>query len=411
MQNWFKQYGGITLVTAIAVYAFVSCKQEKATHQETQPIQFANPSSGYAGMSRMFATQDGIYMSWVEQQDSLATLKYAMYNGTDWTPAKTIASGTDWFVNWADFPAIAVNKGNIFAHYLQKSAPDTYAYDIKYKVYNKEQNAWSEASKLHTDTTSSEHGFVAVIPYGDGGFMASWLDGRNTVHVPDSLRQMTLRAGIINADSSLGQQWQLDDRVCDCCATSISNTAKGPVVVYRDRSVDEIRDIYAVQLIDTVWTQPKPVYNDNWHINGCPVNGPAIASGATSTAVTWFTNANNNPIVQLALSNNSGQNFNEAILLDSSPAIGRVAIQVDDKGNSYVLFMSENDQNSKLNLVMRDAQGKQLKAMALLDLPAERASGFPQLVLHNGNVVISYTDVKEKTSQVKTVMVPVEAFN
>jgi hypothetical protein len=406
MQKWFKNSIARVFMFALVSIFIVGCKPETQKIADNSPKEFSNPARGYSGMSRIFSTKEGLYMSWVEELDSLSTLKYAVYNGTTWSAAQTIASGTDWFVNWADFPTIAVNDGNIFAHYLQKSAPDTYTYDIKYTVFNKASQQWSEARKLHTDTTKSEHGFVSVIPYENGSFMASWLDGRTTVHVADSLRQMTLRAGIINANGSLGKDWQLDNRVCDCCATSISNTNNGVSAVYRDRSSDEIRDIYTVQLKDSVWTSPKAVYNDNWSINGCPVNGPAIASGGGITSVAWFTNANNKSIVQLALSNDNGQTYGNPILLDTKPAIGRVAIRVDNKGNSYVIFMSEAGEDSVLNLVVYNKMGVLKQATNLLSLAAERASGFPQIELYNDNIVVAYTYIEGESSAVKTIIVP-----
>ena len=54
-------------------------------------------------------------------------------------------------------------------------------------------------------------------------------------------------------------------------------TADGPVVVYRDRSEQEIRDISIVRLHDGKWSQPSSVFEDNWKINGCPVNGLSFA--------------------------------------------------------------------------------------------------------------------------------------
>ena len=36
----------------------------------------------------------------------------------------------------------------------------------------------------------------------------------------------------------------LDARACDCCQTDAAMTSAGPVVVYRNRTEEEIRDIY-----------------------------------------------------------------------------------------------------------------------------------------------------------------------
>ena len=56
----------------------------------------------------------------------------------------------------------------------------------------------------------------------------------------------------------------LDQRVCDCCQTSVAKTQDGPVAIYRDRSEEEIRDIYMVRIVIHLRPVPKPVFADNW---------------------------------------------------------------------------------------------------------------------------------------------------
>lgn len=389
------------------VLCLIACKDETQVENSVPltPIVLVNPSSGSSGMSRMFAAPDGLYMSWVEQTDSLAILKYAVYNQEQWDTPKIIAQGTDWFVNWADFPAIAVNKGNIFAHYLQKSAPDTYTYDIQYKVYNAENKVWSSARKLHSDATKSEHGFVSVMPYNDG-FMASWLDGRTTVNRPDSLKQMTIRAGIVNADGSLGKQWELDGRVCDCCATAIAQTPEGPQVVYRDRSKNEVRDTYKVTLKDSSWTNPIAVAKENWIIPGCPVNGPAISSNLNTTSMAWFTAPKDSAAVRLKLSG-----LVDPITVAQNNVIGRVATVVDRTETTYVLYMGTLDDVAQLNLKSYNKKGEEVAHVIVAQTSYERASGFPQLAVFKDNLYVSWTTVDRGVSQVQMAYYPLNKLN
>ena len=409
MPKLFKNRCDYSIVLMLVLFCVTGCKNQQQKPEQL-PLAMANPAQGYAGMSRLFASDVLLYMSWVEQQDSLAVLKYASFNGALWSDTNTIASGTDWFVNWADFPSIAVNNENVFVHYLEKSAPDTYAYNINYKVFSKAKGQWSDTQKLHTDTTKSEHGFVSVMPYGAQGFMASWLDGRNTVNVPDSLRQMTLRAAIINPNGSLEQDWELDQRVCDCCATAIANTPEGPMVVYRDRSATEIRDINWVTFNDSTWTAPKAMHNDNWEINGCPVNGPAVASSEFVTATAWFTMANEQPLVKLSIANANLKTQEGPIVVDSSNVMGRVNVAVDNAGNAYVIWMSDQGAVAFINLKIYDPLGTVLHSMTLAETSIERASGFPQLALFKNKLYVSYTDANKETSQIKSVVIPLQAF-
>jgi hypothetical protein len=47
--------------------------------------------------------------------------------------------------------------------------------------------------------------------------------------------------------------------------------------MFRDRSVDEVRDIAIARRISNAWSASKPVHGDGWQISGCPVNGRTIA--------------------------------------------------------------------------------------------------------------------------------------
>ena len=61
-------------------------------------------------------------MSWVTKEDTLSILKYAVYIHDRWSNSEEIVSGTDWFVNWADFPSlVSGSNGNMAAHYLAKN--------------------------------------------------------------------------------------------------------------------------------------------------------------------------------------------------------------------------------------------------------------------------------------------------
>ena len=127
---------------------------------------------------------------------------------------------------------------------------------------------------------SAEHGFVSMLPVGNGNTLMSWLDGRNT-KAAAGCGEMTLRAGIFGARGETLSEWELDARVCDCCQTSAAMSAAGPIIVYRDRSAGEIRDIYITRYANGDWTPPVAIHDDQWEIAGCPVNGPSVAAQGT----------------------------------------------------------------------------------------------------------------------------------
>ena len=290
------------------IICLISCKTELKNTAEISPgavlpvstvINLKNPSEGNSSLPRLFAENDKLYMSWVEQKDSLSTLYFSVFQNNQWATPVNVNSGTNWFINWADFPAIAANNGNIIISYLQKSANGKYTYDAKVNLYSTATKTWKKNIVLHSDGTASEHGFVSIVPQGESSFYVAWLDGRNTTnntnHEHHGSGAMTLHGRLVNADGSMLAEVQLDDRVCDCCQTAMTSVNGNPIIVYRDRSISEVRDISTINIVNKKSAPPKTVYNDAWEIAGCPVNGPAIASFKNNVVVAWFTAANEHP--------------------------------------------------------------------------------------------------------------------
>ena len=71
------------------------------------------------GEPNLFVSSQGeIYLSWVEYiNDTTDALMFSKIVNDTWTTPKEIARGSDWFVNWADFPSLVVYKNNK-QHYL-----------------------------------------------------------------------------------------------------------------------------------------------------------------------------------------------------------------------------------------------------------------------------------------------------
>ena len=100
---------------------------------------------------------------------------------------------------------------------------------------------------------------------------------------------MTLRSAVINRANEISEELEIDGQTCSCCQTDMARWADQTLVVYRDRTDEEIRDISVAQRSVTRWGPPKNVHDDGWKIEGCPVNGPAIAVGKETGLVFWPT--------------------------------------------------------------------------------------------------------------------------
>ena len=366
---------------------------------EDQLTYLPSPSPDNSSLSRVVASESGeIYLSWVSQNADQATLAFARLTGEGWDTAQVISEGRNWFVNWADFPALSVDSSGMAAHWLQMSAMGTYDYDIRARFYSQHKATWTAARTIHTDGISAEHGFVSMLPLNDGTTLISWLDGRKIMH-SEPTGAMTLRAGIFDKSGANVSEWELDHRVCDCCQTSSAMTEQGPIIVYRDRSQEEVRDIYATRLIDGVWTSPEAIFSDNWQVAGCPVNGPSVAARNKRVAVAWFSAKGDLPKIQLVLSTDSGLSFSAPIVVASLNTNGRVDATILDSGNIVVSWMDTSGE-AKIMLSRYDINGGHLSTTQVAVSSASRRSGFPIIDAVGNSVYVTWTDI-DSTPQVK----------
>lgn len=398
---------------SIMISLLVSCKTETSKSEpavlvnkrHTAIIEIKTPSSINSSLPRLFSNGEDLLMSWIQNKNSIASLKYSKFNGINWTAPTEIISGSDWFVNWADFPAIADNNGSVLTNILKKSAEGTYTYDIHLQLYSKQKNTWKNNILLNQDGIKSEHGFVSMLPYNNDSFFVTWLDGRTLVGVPKENEQMTLRAAFIDAEGEISNDILLDDKTCECCNTAATMTANGPVVAYRDRSDTEIRDISIVRFVNGNWTAPKNVYQDHWEIPGCPVNGPAIDSFNDAVALAWFTAENDNPRIQVSFSENQGETFGLQYRVDNGNAIGRVDVVMIDQNNAVVSWMEPDGIDTLIQILKVSSNGEKNMPITITKTRSERSSGFPQLEVVGDKLYVAWTSLEDKIPAIKIVTV------
>lgn len=351
-------------------------------------------------------------MSWVEMVQDTAILKYSTFDGSDWDQTSTVASSTDWFVNWADFPSVIAKSGQpMAAHWLSKKLGGTYAYDVTISTFS--DGIQNDPLVIHDDETPTEHGFVSMQPVTDSTFYVIWLDGRNTSGGHDShdkqnsklASAMTLRGALINVNGNKIEESEIDNSVCDCCSTSLTSTDNGLLAVYRNRTSNETRDIHIASYHEGRWTQLGSVADDNWEIAACPVNGPKIDSDDRNVAVAWFTGAQDKPLVKLAISNDSGSIFSEPIVLDSENPLGRVDVEFTNNGELWVSWMTRKEAGSAIVVKKMDLTGTVISEHQIDGINPSRSTGFPQISkTKNGDLLLAWTEVNDDSRSVQTVI-------
>lgn len=335
------------------------------------------------------APDSRVHLSWLEPTDSAFAFRLATLDGDRWSDARTITRGESLFVNWADFPSVlSLPNGRLLAHWLQKSGAGKYAYDVRVARSIDSGVTWTNGIILHSDRSEAEHGFVALWPESDSVAGAVWLDGRRSA-APQAT--MMLMSANTTGDSSWSEQ-TVDNRACDCCQTAAALTSRGPVVVYRDRTTGEIRDIAIIRRVDGRWLEPKTVHDDGWHIEACPVNGPAVDASSDRVAVAWFTAARDTARVHVAFSSDAGATFAAPVRIDDGTPAGRVGIVLDSEGGAFVSWIERTGgENAEVRVRHVSATGSLSDPIAVATSSAARASGFPRMVRAGQTLVFAWT--------------------
>lgn len=410
----------LTLVrttTLLSILLVMSACGGKVPEQEASVAEIATPAAAGSIAPNLAPGPDGtLVMSWLEPAaDDGHALKYSVLADTTWGPPSVVASGPNWFANWADFPSVTpVSDGLWGAHWLVRREAGGYAYDIHAAISDDGGQNWSEPFIPHTDDTDTEHGFVSMYPAGDGVGMV-WLDGRKFVNeVTDDViaSGMTLRGGTFAADLAARDEVLLDDLICDCCQTDIALAATGPVAIYRNRTEQEIRDIYVARFVNGAWQAGNAVSDDNWEIPGCPVNGPVIKANGNNVVAVWFSAPGDKGRVQAAWSDDSGASFAVPIEVSTEQPLGHVGAVLLENNDLVVSWQRRNSAGStELNLRRISADGSRSEAFVVSMAEHLFSFSVPQIAQVGGNLILAWTEEIDSINNIRTAAVPTTLLN
>lgn len=389
---------------AFVCLVFVSCDQ--ALQQPVYQFSIDNPAETGSRFPNFYQDESGtVYMSWLTSiEEEIYALRYSKYGDQGWEYPETVLVDTDFFVNWADFPSVVGIDGEAFAaHRLRKKEGGPYSYDVELILKNSETGRWDQAVVPHRDETATEHGFVSLETGMNSSLFAVWLDGRETAdrgndEYDDISKAMTIRSAEITRDGNITRSQVIDSAVCDCCQTDITAVENGYLVVYRDRSENEIRDIKIARYSTETgeWSEPATVYDDGWQIQACPVNGPRIVSNGTDVTVAWYTQADGYPAIYLAKSDDGGETFQEPVLIadENLNTVGRVDLLMTDDGRVFVSWLQADSGNGYVIITEIEPDGTVGNLVHAGTTSSSRSSGFPRIVQQNESILVAWTQTE-----------------
>jgi hypothetical protein len=366
------------------------------------------PPVGHTDSPQLTASDTGLILSWIEHRGGTAYLRFAQRTAGDWSETRTVSSGGNWFLSWADVPSVMrLSNGTLVANWYRATDPSAEAYDIRLSHSTDDGKTWSMPFGPHSDGTTTQHGFVSMFELPGKTLGLIWLDGRD-----QALNQTDTEGGSMGLYfGSFDSEWKqtaesvVNTRVCECCPTTAVVTADGALTAFRDRSPREIRDINVSLLENGAWTPARPVHVDNWMIEACPVNGPMLSANGRNVAAAWFTGTGDKPQAYAAFSADAGWTWGEPIRLDGGSTLGHVDIELLDDGSAVATWMEFANQRTSFRMRRIEPSGA---TSAPVEITTARVTGYPRISRAGNELVMAWTesgDDSDAPEQVKGAIV------
>src|SRR6185295_414887 len=360
-----------------------------------------SPASGTTAAPQLPVRGDRAILSWLETAEARTTLKFAERTPSGWSEPRAVASGSDFVTNAADVPSVrALADGTLAAHWNRQYGDDPEAYSLQLSWSKDGGRTWAQPATPHHDSTKTQHGFGSLFQAPGSGLGVIWLDGRKTDPSADGENgSMGLWAAVYGADGRQISEKAIDARVCECCQTSVAETADGVIAAYRDRSAEEVRDIFITRLVEGAWSEPAIVHNDGWKITGCPVNGPAVDARGRHVAVTWFTAATNDGEAFIAFSDDAGRTFSPPIRVDDNACRGHLDVELLADGSAAVSWTESTEGRSQVKVRRVEQGGARSPAV---DVARVSSAEYPRLAHGAGELLFTWSEVENGYSHVRT---------
>jgi hypothetical protein len=201
--------------------------------------------------------------------------------------------------------------------------------------------------------------------------------------------------------------------VCYCCKTSVAAGADGSIVAaWRHVYPGSIRDIALTKSSDggRTFAPPVRVSEDNWVLNGCPENGPAVALDQSSAIhIVWPTVVRDSAGVEtLALfyaTSRDGRQFTKRQQLPTAGAARHPQIAVEPAGWITVTW-DEQLKGGRRVVIARGRVGYREPVRFTRESVTEEAGTYPVVASLPDGALVAWTSGSMADSVLRIVRYP-----
>lgn len=386
-----KRYIKITLRGIILCGFLAAC----SSHQHGVDQQL--------GSFQLLSEQPNIYISanfgpdgklWrVLTSKKFVYVDYSLDNGKTFTPpiqintdSQTIKSSSE------NRPSIAIDSRNyiyvVYAAEGQKPA-------TLYLSTSLDGGKTFSAPKLLSNKADQSNTFQGTLAVNklDQPYIF-WHDDRDRTHyaqLGNSIYYTNISDGIT---PSLNQK--ASDVLCECCRLAVDfDVDNEPVVLGRFIYDQVARDHGLLKINNQVWQSWRVTYDD-WRVEACPEQGPALSiSDNGDYHIVWLTQGNVRKGLFYSYSNDHGQQFSMPLRVGSYEKLANNPAIIS-KGKNVTLAWIEFDGESSQLLVMQSQDGGKTWKPSKLIASSKSTADRPFFVLKNHQAIfLAWTTKKD----------------
>jgi len=290
---------------------------------------------------------------------------------------------------------------------------------------------FAPAGTITPPGATGARGWESAAIADDGTLHAAWLDGRSPgpppPAAPATARQTSagdvdtaqpksahhhhdgpMKQNIYHAMWKPGEapvEVAVAEDVCFCCKTALVTRGSDVYVAWRHLFPGGVRDIAVARSADggRTFSAPARVSEDNWKIDACPDDGPAMAvDGDGAIRVVWPTLVQDAAGARMgifqAVSRDGGRTFSPRERMDAGDAAPAHPRLTDAAQGAAVVW---DELAGGTRRVMLRAPGA-----APIALSRGRAASYPAIAATTSGFVVAFTDQLEGRSVVRALRVP-----
>lgn len=282
-------------LAAVALSAFSAAAAAQGAHQQHMKAG----KSMELGAGALVNPQGGIWIVRKETDNAaqFLVLQKSDDGGATWTAPKRLQREPEAIsADGENQPKLAFGgKGELYISYTRPLAKP-YTGEIRFIRSLDGGKTFTPPITVHANRDLITHRFDAMTVDPQGRIFIAWIDKRDAEAARARKRDYT-GAAIYYAVSddqgaSFRGDFKLADHSCECCRIALALAPGGKVMaLWRHVFEPNVRDHAIAQLTPAgVVTAPQRATFDDWRIDACPHQGPALAFAADGTRhQTWFT--------------------------------------------------------------------------------------------------------------------------